>query len=149
MGVRGNIFRFCAAVGATAAALACLPAAAAASDLIDRNATGVNLAVNDGGQALLTYRAHGRFRHVLAWDAVDAREPTRGKPQISFKLDYSGGWGTYHKQVWKTFKNRCSTYDGPALEWFVTACKAPDGSYWAVQSWQRMLPNLGYVSWKP
>jgi hypothetical protein len=25
----------------------------------------------------------------------------------------------------------------------VTACKAPDGSYWAVQRWQRMLPNYG------
>ena len=28
------------------------------------------------------------------------------------------------------------------------ACKAPDGSYWALQSWQRMLPNLGYAPWK-
>jgi hypothetical protein len=25
----------------------------------------------------------------------------------------------------------------------VTACKAPDGTYWAVQAWQRMLPNYG------
>ena len=25
----------------------------------------------------------------------------------------------------------------------MTACKAPDGSYWALQAWQRMLPNYG------
>jgi hypothetical protein len=27
----------------------------------------------------------------------------------------------------------------------VAACKAPDGSYWALQSWQRLLPNQGYA----
>ena len=42
-----------------------------------------------------------------------------------------------------TFPTRCQAYDGPPLVWFVTACKARDGSYWAVQSWQRMLPNYG------
>ena len=30
----------------------------------------------------------------------------------------------------------------------VKACKAPDGSYWALQKWQRMLPNLGMTPWK-
>jgi hypothetical protein len=29
------------------------------------------------------------------------------------------------------------------VAWLVTACTAPDGSHWAVQSWQRMLPNFG------
>jgi hypothetical protein len=48
-----------------------------------------------------------------------------------------------------TFANACTPYDGPELPWFVTACKAPDGSYWALQSWQRMLPNLGLDAWKP
>lgn len=42
---------------------------------------------------------------------------------------------------WKTFT--CPAYDGPPLAWKVAACKAPDGSYWAVQSWQRALPNYG------
>ena len=40
-------------------------------------------------------------------------------------------------------RNACRPYDGPELQWLVTACKAPDGSYWAVQAWQRMLPNYG------
>ena len=31
----------------------------------------------------------------------------------------------------------------------VAACKAPDGSYWAVQRWQRRLPLLGFDPWLP
>ena len=44
---------------------------------------------------------------------------------------------------WQTGGFSCGKYDGPALAWLVTACKAPDGSYWAVQSWQRLLPDYG------
>ena len=29
------------------------------------------------------------------------------------------------------------------LVYGVSACKAPDGSYWALQSWQRLLPDYG------
>jgi hypothetical protein len=124
-------------------ALACAPGTARASDLIDRDAKDVRLAVNAGGQALLTYRVEGRTRRVLAWNAVNAIAPTTSRAQISFKLDYSGGWGTYRRKVWEGFRDTCRPYDGPALAWLVTACKGADGSYWAVQSWQRMLPNYG------
>ena len=61
-------------------------------------------------------------------------------------LDYSGGYGKYKQDYWKTFKDTCGAYDGPALAWKVTACKASDGSYWALQSWQRMLPNYGVAA---
>ena len=44
---------------------------------------------------------------------------------------------------WQTGGFSCPKYDGPALAWLVTACKAPDGTYWAVQSWQRLLPDYG------
>jgi hypothetical protein len=45
---------------------------------------------------------------------------------------------------WKTFTNAgCEPYDGPKLAWAVAECKAPDGSYWAVQEWQRKLPDYG------
>jgi len=47
------------------------------------------------------------------------------------------------------FTSNCRPYSGPALPWLVTACTAPDGSYWALQSWQRMLPNLGLAPWLP
>jgi hypothetical protein len=109
---------------------------ASASELIDRNATGVRLAANAKGEALLTYRARGRLQHVLVRGAVNARPPVRGRPQVRFAKDYSGG-------NWQSFRNECRSYDGPPLAFLVTACKAPDGSYWAVQSWQRMLPNFG------
>ena len=109
---------------------------ASASELIDRNASGVRLAANAKGQALLTYSARGGLQHVLVSGAVNARPPVRGRPQVRFKKDYSGG-------NWQSFGNQCSPYDGPPLAFLVTACKAPDGSYWAVQSWQRLLPNFG------
>lgn len=121
-----------------AAALACaalLPASAPGSQLIDRNASGVKLAVDARGRALLTYRIGGAQRRVLAWDAINAITPTRSRPQVRFKLEYSGPRGA--------FRDACRAYDGPALHWLVTACKGPDGSYWAVQRWQRALPNYG------
>jgi hypothetical protein len=127
-----------------AAATLVLPASAFGSELIDRNASNIQLKVSrNGKQALLLYRARGRQQHVLAWGAKNAIAPTRARKQVKFKLDYSGGWGTYRKNVWKTFKNHCQRYDGPAIIWAKVACKAPDGSYWAVQKWQRQLPNFG------
>jgi len=128
---------------AVVAAALCGAAEARASELIDRNATGVKLAVDKQGRALLTYRARGRVWRVLAWDAINARPSHATIKQVKFKLDYSGGWGSHRREVWRTFTNGCRPYDGPRLQWFVTGCRAPDGSLWAVQSWQRMLPNYG------
>jgi hypothetical protein len=119
---------------------------ATASQLIDRNATSVKLAVNAKGEALITYSAAGKLKHVLADAAVNAIAPTQARKQLEFKLDYAGGWGKYHKEYWKTFGAKCGAYDGPALAWEVAACKAPDGSYWALQAWQRMLPNYGVAA---
>jgi hypothetical protein len=127
-----------------AAASLALPGTALGSELIDRNASNIQLKVSrNGKQALLLYRARGRQQHVLAWGAKNAIAPTRGRKQVKFKLDYSGGWGTYRKNIWKTFGNHCQKYDGPTIQWVKMACKAPDGSYWAVQKWQRQLPNFG------
>src|SRR5438552_17566285 len=120
-----------------------VPGAANASQRIDRNAEGVRLEVSGGGQALVTYRVGGQLRHVLARGAVDALAPTPDRPQVAFRLDYSGGWGTYRKDVWKTFADACAPYEGPPLAWLVAACRAPDGSFWALQRWQRGLPNYG------
>lgn len=136
-------------VAAALAGLLVFTGPAVASQLIDRDASGVRLAVNDKGEALLTYRAHGRLRRVLVWGAVDARHPTSGKPQVRFNKDYAGGWGKYHRNYWITFGGACRSYDGPKLVYLVTACSAPDGSYWAVQSWQTPLPDLGMTPWLP
>jgi hypothetical protein len=128
------------------AVLAALASNASASQLVDRNATAIKLEVNSKGEALLTYKAHGEQKHVLAWGAVNAIAPTKSRQQLAFKLDYAGGWGKYHSDYWKTFKNSCGAYDGPKLAWLVTGCTASDGSFWALQAWQRMLPNYGVAA---
>ena len=117
---------------------------AAGSQLIDRNASQVSLKVNAKGEALMTYKAGGKLKRVLAWGAVNAIPPNQTKPQVKFQLDYSGGYGKYHSNTYYlNFKGSCLPYDGPALSWEVAACKAPDGSYWALQAWQRGLPDYG------
>lgn len=113
---------------------------AAASQLIDRDATGVRLAVNRSGKvAVLSYRAHGRRWHVRAWGAINARFPNPSVPQVQFRI----------RRDARPIRNHCRRYDGPALAWLVTACKAPDGSYWALQRFRRRTPNLGYLASSP
>ena len=116
---------------------------AAASQLIDRDATGVKLAVDTQGEALITYTAGGQLKHVLAWGAVNAIKPTPGGKQVAFSLDYAGGYGKYRRPYWKDFGSQCEKYTGPPLPWMVVACDAPDGSHWALQAWQRALPDYG------
>jgi hypothetical protein len=125
------------------AAVCAFAGTANASQLIDRDANGVRLAVNAKGEALVTYTAGGKLKHVLAWGAINAIAPTHAREQVAFKLDYAGGWGKSHTDLWKTFGAKCGAYDGPPLAWKVAACTAPDGSYWALQAWQRMLANYG------
>jgi hypothetical protein len=170
-----------------AVAAAAVVPAASASEIIDRNATGVKLLVNAKGEALVSYRVRGLARNVLVWGAVNAIAPTRSSRQRAFQVDYSGGWGKYYlgdprvrqlqtkyrqikltpgylvsptmkelsskssfaKNYWRdSFQGSCGRYDGPALAWLVTACKAADGSYWALQSWERALPNYGLTPTK-
>lgn len=122
---------------------------ASAAQLIDRNATGVKIAANAKGEALLTYRKGGAVKHILVWGAENARVPAQGSTQVKFKLDYSGGYGKYKTVYWKTFRNTCGQYDGPAIPNMVAACRATDGSYWAAQSWPQPLADLGYAPWAP
>ena len=69
---------------------------AGASQLIDRNATGVQLAVNAKGEALLTYKVAARSCACSrgAPSTPSRRPPTR--KQTALKLDYTGGWGKYY-----------------------------------------------------
>jgi hypothetical protein len=135
-------------VACASVAVLSLAGTARASQLIARNASHIKLAVNKKGTAMVTYSVRGRITHLLARGAVNAR-PRPATPrirQVEFKLDYSGGW-KHRRMTWKHFKNRCRAYDGPELAWLVAACKAPNGSYWALQSWQTALPNLGMAPW--
>jgi hypothetical protein len=117
------------------------------SQLIDRNATNIRLKVSQDGKAMVSYRARGRSWDVLAWGAINALHPNKVRKQVQFKLYRAGGWGAFGKKL--RFRNACRPYDGPPLVHLVVACKAPDGSYWAVQRWQRALPNLGFLPWLP
>jgi hypothetical protein len=112
------------------AALAATPAFGSA--IIGRNVTGATLTIDRQGHAHVSYSAGGRRTTLVAWGAINARMPNRKVPQVKFQLRYGqGGRGV------------CLPYDGPPLAWLVKACKAPDGSYWALQSWQRLKPNFG------
>jgi hypothetical protein len=132
-----------------AASMLALAGIANAAQLIDRSATDVRLAVNQKGEALFTYRSGGSTKHVLVWGAVNALTPGSAAHQVKFQVDYSGGWGKYRTLYWQHFGGSCGAYDGPAIPNAVAACKAPDGSYWAAQSWPRPLPDLGFTPWSP
>jgi hypothetical protein len=119
------------------------PAGAGASTIVGRNAANVELKVDGSGNAVVSYTSRGKHTNVLAWGAVNALAPTPSRKQVDFKLDYSGGWGAFKKDIWRTMKNQCKSYTGPPLAWHVASCTAPDGSNWALQAWQRMLPNYG------
>jgi hypothetical protein len=112
------------------------PAGANASQLVDRNLTSASLAVNNHGVALVTYRVHGSSttHHVLFWGGVNWT--------LHLQYDRSGGWAS-HVASWKSFQNRCRPYTGPTLSGAIAACDAPDGSYWALQSWQRLKRDWG------
>lgn len=133
--------RTCTFIAAAAAAAALATGtdvdSAAASELIGRGGGPAALQVNGAGQARVSWYASGRTRHVVARNAINARPPTRGIPQVSFTLRY-GAPGIVGAG--------CGRYDGPPLAWLVRACKAPDGSYWALQAWERLKPNFGGAS---
>jgi hypothetical protein len=120
-----------------AAAIVVALAAAGSATASNRVATGasdVSLKITaDSNTAILVFQEHGRTKVVSACCALNARPPDPNVPQFEFKLNYGAA----------ATPGFCGPYDGPALKWVVAACKAPDGSYWAAQSWQRALPNQG------
>jgi hypothetical protein len=122
-------------IGAVAAALA-VAAPAGASFIVGRNASHVTLRIA-GRRAIVDYATRGRAAHAVLWGAVNARAPSRSRPQVAFHVRYGGG---------RLAGGGCRRYDGPALPMLVAACTAPDGSYWALQAWRRLVPNYGGTS---
>ena len=136
------------------AAFAMLPAPALASKAITHNATHVRLRVDRRGVALVEYTsANGRRHHALAWGAKNAIAPTRGRKQRHFKIDYSGGYGAFGRAYWKTMKNACVHFPTAQeladaageepLPLYVAGCELPNGSFWALQAWKRLVPHGG------
>jgi hypothetical protein len=136
---------------AVAALYLSLASAAGASYIVDRNVKHPTLKVNGAGYALVQYtRPDGTRRNVFLWGAVNGvANEGLGLRQIRFQYDTTGGWIAFHNaNRWKRFRDACSPYDGPKLPFFVTGCKAPDGSYWALQEWVRLAPMRGLPPFK-
>ena len=70
-----------------------IPATASASEIIDRNVSNVSLKAAANGQALISFNARGKRWNVLAWNAMNALQPTTARKQTEFKLDYRAGTG--------------------------------------------------------
>ena len=145
------LLRVLVPVGLATVLLVVAAPATGSEPLTDPNVVLGSLKVNRKGEALITYtRSDGRPRHVLVWGAVNALPPSAEVPQVRFSWDYAGGWGKYRNgKYWTRFRNTCRPYDGPPLPMLVAACKAPNGSYWTIQAWQRRLPLLGFDPWLP
>jgi hypothetical protein len=105
-----------------------------ASELIARKAANVKLEVSrDGNSALLSYTTAGRRWFVRASGAINALTPTQSRKQVSFRIRRS--------TTRPPFAGTC-TRTHPAVPELDAACAAGRTS-WAVQSWQRALPNFG------
>ena len=109
----------------------------------------MKIAVNAKGEALFTYRKAGGVQHMLVWGAINAIAPKAGGRQAKFKLDYSGGWGSYHTLYWKTFGRPAGATTAPRSRTSSPPARRPTARYWAAQSWPQPLPNLGFTPWTP
>src|SRR5919108_3913268 len=140
-----------ALLAAAATALTLHPASASASALLARDTRWQSLKVDERGVALVTYFSHGHTTHALVWGARNALPPDPEHPhgQVRFRVNYAGGQGSalgagYWREV--SAHDVCRRYAGPPLFGLVRACTMPNGSSWALQAWQRALPDNG---WRP
>jgi hypothetical protein len=86
------VTRLVVVVLALLVSLTAASAARASEQLGDTNVSAVTLEVNARGEALIGYtRTDGSRRDALVWGAVNARFPNAARPQVRFRLDYSGG----------------------------------------------------------
>jgi hypothetical protein len=98
--------------------------------------------------AVVSYRSGGSTKHVLVWGAMNARPYSTRVPQYKFRVNYSGGWGTrFGSGAWRRVPSQCAPDDAvkSRLALAVAACtmKSNPREHWALQVWQRLLPNAG------
>ena len=73
-----------------------------ASQMITWGAHHATLKVNRHGVAVVSWTtSSGARKHTLAWGAINARTPSRSVQQVRFRLDYSGGWGSFGGGYWR------------------------------------------------
>jgi hypothetical protein len=143
-------------VGIAIAASALFAPSALASQLVARNAKypSIAVAVRPNGKeiASVAYLQGGVWQRVLVWGATNAVTPRPSGHQVHFNMSYSGHTPSGVTWKWVKKHNRCRPYTGPALSWGVAnpggrwECNVTKGgvtSYWALQVWQRELPDGG------
>ena len=104
--------------------------AASASEIATRNA-GPTVLLVGGSSAMIQWGG----RSLLVANAVDARSYSASIPQIHFQKIYNhalqgGSCRRVYPKLWNLDK----------------ACQADDGSIWATQRWQRLIPDYGGTS---
>jgi hypothetical protein len=103
--------------------------AASASEIATRNAGPTILAVN-GNSAMIEWGS----RSLVVANAVDARPFSSTVPQAHFQKTYErriqGSCHRVYPKLWHLDK----------------ACRADDGSLWALQRWQRLIHDYGGTS---
>jgi hypothetical protein len=123
------------------------------STLIARNARDVELKITKDGKALVEFKRQGDQKYILAWGAINGRaHPKCGKlqgrrcgpAQVELRHRRLFPGGDEGRRIING-PNKCSNYDGPELAWLVAACQAPDGTYWAAQSWVRIARHHGAI----
>ena len=121
-----------------------VPATASASEIIDRNANDVSLKVAQNGQALVSYNARGKRWNVLAWGAVNAIAADAGPQAGRVQARLLGRLRHLQARRLEDLQERLPRRTtAPSCSGSWPAARRPTARYWALQSWQRMLPNYG------
>ena len=63
--------------------------------------------------------------------------------QVTFKLDYSGGWGSHHKDLWSGSRTPAARMKGPSSDTSSPPARCPTARTGSIQKWHRLLPPFG------
>ena len=118
----------------------------------DRDVDFLSLKVNGRGEALVSYRrTDGARRDVLISGRRERTRSGRGAATGEVRATTTAAVGGSHgtAEYARSFEDTCRAYDGPSSSCSSPRCKAPDGSYWALQRWQRLAPMRGFAPFLP
>lgn len=96
------------------------------SEIVTRNSARTNLSVTSK-----VAQVKWDDKTMVASGAINARPPSESVPQVKFKRQYGA-----------TLRGTCGKTK-LSLTLLEKICRASDGSYWALQRWQRLVPNYG------
>ena len=118
--------------------------AASSSQLIDRNAKDIQLATNRNGEALITYRAGGKLKHVLAWGGAQCDRADTGPGDRSRSSSTTrAATGSTGATTGRRSTTCARPTPGHRFHGRSRRASRPTARYWALQAWQRELPDLG------